>query len=189
MTLQICGIDEAGRGCLAGPVVSAAIIIDKKKIPLGAKDSKQLTKEKRKEFYADILLNAVSYSVGIASNIEIDEMNILNAAMLSMERAFYGLAVKPDIVIIDGPIIPKNLSKLDKSLLKVIPVIKADERIKIVSCASIVAKVFRDDLMISLDNIYPEYGFRNHKGYATKEHKKNLSKYGFSEIHRKTFKF
>lgn len=187
MTLQICGIDEAGRGCLAGPVVSAAIIIDKKKIPLGAKDSKQLTEGKRKEFYANILSNAASYSIGIASNIEIDEMNILNAAMLSMERAFYGLAVKPDIVIIDGPIIPKNLSTLDN--LKVIPIIKADERVKIVSCASIIAKVFRDDLMISLDNKYPEYGFRNHKGYATKEHKKNLSKYGFSEIHRKTFKF
>ncbi len=187
MALQICGIDEAGRGCLAGPVVSAAIIIDKNKIPLGAKDSKQLTEGKRKEFYADILANAASYSVGVASNIEIDEMNILNAAMLSMERAFYGLTVKPDIVIIDGPVIPKNLSKLDG--LKVIPVIKADERIKIVSCASIIAKVFRDDLMIFLDNKYQEYGFKNHKGYATKEHKKNLLKYGFSEIHRKTFKF
>ncbi len=187
MALQICGIDEAGRGCLAGPVVSAAVIIGKDKIPLGAKDSKQLTEGKRKEFYADILANAASYSVGVASNIEIDEMNILNAAMLSMERAFYGLTVKPDIVIIDGPVIPKNLSKLDG--LKVIPVIKADERIKIVSCASIIAKVFRDDLMIFLDNKYPEYGFKNHKGYATKEHKKNLSEYGFSEIHRKTFKF
>lgn len=187
MALQICGIDEAGRGCLAGPVVSAAIIIDKKKIPLGAKDSKQLTEGKRKEFYANILSNAAYYSVGIASNIEIDEINILNAAMLSMERAFYGLTVKPDIVIIDGPIVPKGLLKLGK--LKVIPVIKADEKIKIVSCASIIAKVFRDSLMIDLDNIYPEYGFRNHKGYATKEHKNNLLKYGFSEIHRKTFKF
>ncbi len=186
-SLQVCGIDEAGRGCLAGPVVSAAVIIDKKKIPPGAKDSKRLMEVKRKEFYSDILLNAASYSVGIASNIEIDEMNILNAAMLSMERAFYGLTVKPDIVIIDGPIIPQNLLKFDK--LKVIPVIKADERIKIVSCASIIAKVFRDRLMISLDNKYPEYGFKNHKGYATKEHKNNLLKYGFSEIHRKTFKF
>ena len=187
MALQICGIDEAGRGCLAGPVVSAAIIIDKNKIPLGVKDSKKLTEGKRKEFYADILSNAASYSVGIASNIEIDEMNILNAAMLSMERAFYGLAVKPDIVIIDGPAVPKNLLKLDS--LKVIPVIKADERVKIVSCASIIAKVFRDDLMVSLDNKYPKYGLKKHKGYATKEHKKNLSEYGFSEIHRKTFKF
>lgn len=187
MTLQICGIDEVGRGCLAGPVVSAAVIIDKNKIPVGAKDSKRLTEKKRVEINALILSNAVFYSIGVASNIEIDEINILNAAMLSMERAFYGLAMRPNIAIIDGPIAPKNLLKLDG--LRVVPVIKADEKIKIVSCASIIAKVFRDNLMVSLDDKYPEYGFKNHKGYATKEHKGNLRKYGFSEIHRRTFKF
>ncbi len=187
MTLQICGIDEVGRGCLAGPVVSAAVIIDKKKIPLGAKDSKQLSEKKRNELYAIILSNAAFYSIGVASNIEIDKINILNAAMLSMERAFQGLTVKPDVAIIDGPIAPKNLINIES--LRVIRVIKADEKIKLVSCASIIAKVFRDRLMISLDNKYPEYGFRNHKGYATKEHKSNLRKYGFSEIHRRTFKY
>lgn len=140
MPLKICGIDEAGRGCLAGPVVSAAVIIDKNKIPTGIKDSKQLTEPKRKEFYNIILSSAVSYSIGIASNLEIDKINIFKAAMLSMERAFDGLSVKPDVVIIDGPIVPKGLS--DISGLKVIPVIKGDDRVKVVSCASVIAKVF-----------------------------------------------
>lgn len=187
MALQICGIDEAGRGCLAGPVVSAAIIIEKNKIPYGVKDSKQLTEAKRNGYYETLIANAVAYSIGIASNIEVDEINVLNAAMLSMERAFHGLSVKPDIVIIDGPIVPKGLLKLNK--LRVIPVIRADEKIKTVSCASIIAKVFRDNLMYALNEKYPLYGFKKHKGYGTKEHKNNLFKYGFCDIHRKTFKF
>ncbi|MDA8299511.1 MAG: ribonuclease HII [Deltaproteobacteria bacterium] len=187
MPLKICGIDEAGRGCLAGPVVSAAVIIDKNKIPTGIKDSKQLTEPKRKEFYNIILSSAVSYSIGIASNLEIDKINIFKAAMLSMERAFDGLSVKPDVVIIDGPIVPKGLS--DISGLKVIPVIKGDDRVKVVSCASVIAKVFRDGLMADVDEKYPEYGFKKHKGYATVEHKKNIRKYGLTKIHRKTFKF
>ncbi len=187
MPLIICGIDEAGRGCLAGPVVSAAVIIDKNKIPFGIKDSKQLTELKRNEFYKIILSSAISYSIGIASNLEIDKINILKAAMLSMERAFDGLSVKPDVVIIDGPAAPDGLS--DISGLKVIPVIKGDDRVKVVSCASVIAKVFRDGLMADIDEKYPEYGFKKHKGYATVEHKKNIKKYGLTEIHRKTFKF
>ena len=186
MPLIICGIDEAGRGCLAGPVVSAAVIIDKNKIPFGVKDSKQLTELKRNEFYKIILSSAESYSIGIASNLEIDKINILKAAMLSMERAFDGLSVKPDVVIIDGPVAPDGLS--DISGLKVIPVIKGDDRVKVVSCASVIAKVFRDGLMADIDEKYPEYGFKKHKGYATVEHKKNIKKYGLTEIHRKTFK-
>ncbi len=187
MPLKICGIDEAGRGCLAGPVVSAAIIIDKSKIPSGIKDSKQLNEAKRKEYYNELKTVSAAYSIGIASNDEIDEINILNASMLSMERAFVRLGIKPDIVIIDGPFIPRGLS--DMPGLKAIPVVKGDERVKIVSCASIIAKVFRDEIMIALDNKYGVYGFKKHKGYATPEHKKNLRKYGRSEIHRKTFKF
>jgi ribonuclease HII len=187
MPLKICGIDESGRGCLAGPVVSAAVIIDKNKIPSGIKDSKQLTELKRKEFYKIILSSAVSYSIGIASNLEIDKINILKAAMLSMKRAFDGLYVKPDVVIIDGPYAPDGLT--DISGLKVIPVIKGDDRVKVVSCASVIAKVFRDGLMTEIDEKYPEYGFKKHKGYATVEHKQNIRKYGLTEIHRKTFNF
>ncbi len=187
MPLKICGIDEAGRGCLAGPVVSAAIIIDKDKIPSGVKDSKRLTEARRNEYYKILVSEAVSYSVGIASHMEIDEINILRAAMLSMQRAFDGLSVRPDIAIIDGPVIPEGLN--DISGLKAIPVIKGDDKVKVVSCASVIAKVYRDKMMVLLDEKYPQYGFKKHKGYATLEHKKNLMKYGLSEIHRKTFKF
>jgi len=187
MPLKICGIDEAGRGCLAGPVVSAAIIIDKNKIPSGIKDSKQLTEAKRKEYYGILTANASYYSIGTASHNEIDEINILKAAMLSMQRAFDGLSIKPDVVIIDGPSVPSGLTGITG--LKVIPVIKGDDRVKLISCASVIAKVFRDELMVRLDEKYPHYGFKHHKGYATAEHKNNLIKYGFSEIHRKTFKF
>ena len=112
MPLKICGIDEAGRGCLAGPVVSAAIIIDKSKIPSGIKDSKQLTEAKRNEYYKMLISDAVSYSIGTASHAEIDEINILKAAMLSMQRAFDSLSVKPDVVIIDGPFAPKGLTDI-----------------------------------------------------------------------------
>ena len=187
MPLKICGIDEAGRGCLAGPVVSAAIIIDKSKIPSGIRDSKQLTEAKRNEYYKMLISDAVSYSIGTASHTEIDEINILKAAMLSMQRAFNGLSVKPDVVIIDGPFAPGGLT--DIAGLKVIPVIKGDDRIKLVACASVIAKVFRDGLMVLLDEKYPHYGFKRHKGYATAEHKNNLIKYGYSDVHRKTFKF
>jgi ribonuclease HII len=187
MPLKICGIDEAGRGCLAGPVISAAIIIDKNKIPSGIKDSKQLTEAKRKEYFKILVSNAVSYSIGIASHAEIDKINILKAAMLSMRRAFEGLSYMPDVVIIDGPYIPDGLSGIPG--LRVIPVIRGDERVKAVSCASVIAKVFRDETMLELDKKYPQYGFKKHKGYATSEHKNNLIKYGLSEIHRQTFKF
>ena len=187
MPLKICGIDEAGRGCLAGPVVSAAIIIDKNKIPSGIKDSKQLTEAKRNEYYKMLISDAASYSIGAASHKEIDKVNILKAAMLSMQRAFDGLSVRPDVVIIDGPSVPKGLT--DIAGLKVIPVIKGDDRVKLVACASVIAKVFRDGLMVLLDEKYPHYGFKRHKGYATAEHKSNLMKYGSSEVHRKTFKF
>ena len=187
MPLIICGIDEVGRGCLAGPVVSAAIVIDKNKIPAGIKDSKQLTEAKRNEYYGILTSAAVSYSVGIASSGEIDKINILKAALLSMERAFRGLSVKPDVAIIDGPFAPKGLSKMRK--LKTVPVIKGDEKVGIVSCASIIAKVSRDRMMLDLDEKYPAYGFKNHKGYGTVEHKENIMKYGLSKIHRKTFRF
>jgi Ribonuclease HII len=186
----ICGIDEAGRGCLAGPVVSAAIIIDKAGIPEGVDDSKKLSDTKRRELCKLILKYAAAYSIGLSSNKEVDMLNVLKASLLSMERAFAGLPFNPDIVIVDGPFVPPALALLSKKQgLKAIPVIKGDEKVRIVSCASIVAKVFRDDIMLSLDRRYPQYGFKNHKGYGTKEHKENLERFGMSEIHRKTFKF
>jgi len=194
----ICGIDEVGRGCLAGPVISAAIIIDKKLIPPGIKDSKLLTSDKREYFFNYLMKNAISVSIGTASNVEIDEINILNAALLSMERAFNNLTVKPDVIIIDGPYIPKGLKNpnvmnplsLGSTSLKVLPVVKADVKVKLVSCASIVAKVTRDRAMREYyDKKYQGYGFKNHKGYATKEHKENILKLGLTDIHRKTFKF
>ncbi len=195
----ICGIDEVGRGCLAGPVISAAIIIDKKLIPSGIKDSKLLTPDKREYFFDYLMKNATSVSIGTASNVEIDEINILNAALLSMERAFNNLTVKPDVVIIDGPYIPKGLKNMNamddaassrSTSFKALSVIKADIKVKLVSCASIAAKVVRDRIMIEYyDKKYHGYGFKNHKGYATKEHKENIVKLGLTDIHRKTFKF
>lgn len=184
--LNICGIDEAGRGCLAGPVVSAAIIINKNIIPSDIKDSKLLTPKEREDFYHYLINHSISYSIGIASNVEIDEINILNATMLSMERAFNNLSEKPAVIIIDGPFAPKKLKNIAD--IKVLPVIKADERVKIVSCASVVAKVTRDYIMTRYyDDRYPLYGFKNHKGYATKEHRENIKKYGFTDMHRITF--
>ncbi len=194
----ICGIDEVGRGCLAGPVISAAIIIDKKLIPTGIKDSKLLSPDKREFFFDYLMKNATFVSIGTASNVEIDEINILNAALLSMERAFNNLTVKPDVVIIDGPYIPKGLKNLNKTdtassrstSFKALSIIKADIKVKLVSCASIVAKVARDRIMIEYyDKKYRGYGFKNHKGYATKEHKENIIKLGLTDIHRITFKF
>lgn len=188
----ICGIDEAGRGCLAGPVVSAAIIIEKNKIPEGIKDSKKLSDARRRSFYSFLVEHGISYSVGIASNKEIDRLNVLRAALMSMDRSFEGLSVKPDLVIIDGPFVPPKLSEMSASGrhgIKSVSVIKGDDKVKVVSCASVIAKVFRDDIMIALDKEYPEYGFKAHKGYPTREHKENIIKYGFSDIHRKTFKF
>lgn len=187
MAPVICGIDEAGRGCLAGPVVSAAIIIDKNKIPAGVTDSKRLSPAKRSQYFSILSRDAISYSVGIASNVEIDNINILKASMLSMERAFFSLPVRPDAVFIDGPFAPQGLSGI--SGLRVIPVIKGDEKVKLVSCASIIAKVFRDTLMSVLDEKYPLYGFKKHKGYGTAAHKEIIAAHGISDIHRKTFRF
>lgn len=176
----ICGVDEAGRGPLAGPVYAAAVIL-----PLGLEidglnDSKKLTEKKREQLFDVICEKAISYSVGIATEKEIDEINILNATFLAMRRAVEGLEVKPDYALIDGNQHPK-LSIADETI------IKGDGKSMSVAAASILAKVSRDRYMLEMAKKYPEYCFEKHKGYGTKLHYEMIEKFGVSEIHRRSF--
>jgi len=176
----ICGIDEAGRGCLCGPVCAAAVILPDGFIPEGVDDSKKLTPKKREEVYKIITENAVSYCSAFASPEEIDEYNILGATMLAMKRAVDGLTVKPNYAIVDGNRTPK----LD------IPcecVVKGDAKSIHIASASIIAKVTRDCYMTELSEKYPQYGLDIHKGYPTPEHYKRIRENGICEIYRKTF--
>lgn len=176
----ICGVDEAGRGPLAGPVFSASVILDDGVIIDGVNDSKKLSAKKREQLYDEIIAKAKDYSIAFASEEEIDDINILNATFLSMKRAVDGLKIKPDFVLIDGNRLPK-LSIDSKA------VIKGDSLSMSIACASILAKVTRDRLMIKLSQKYPEYQFDKHKGYGTKLHIEMLKKYGPCKIHRKSF--
>ena len=176
----ICGVDEAGRGPLAGPVFSASVILDDGVIIDGVNDSKKLSAKKREQLYDEIIAKAKDYSIAFASEEEIDDVNILNATFLSMKRAVDGLKIKPDFVLIDGNRLPK-LSIDSKA------VIKGDSLSMSIACASILAKVTRDRLMIKLSQKYPEYQFDKHKGYGTKLHIEMLKKYGPCKIHRKSF--
>ena len=174
----IAGVDEVGRGCLAGPVIASAVIL-KKYIP-GLKDSKKLSPSQRNNLSALIIQNS-HYSIGSASEKEIDEINILQASLLAMKRAILNLSVKPEKVLIDGTHKPDL--NIDTQT-----VIGGDSLIDEISAASIVAKVYRDNLMIEIDKKYPKYGFSSHKGYGTKSHKDAILKYGPTPIHRVTFK-
>ena len=176
----VCGVDEAGRGPLAGPVYAAAVILPENYSHEILNDSKQLSEEKREKIYDDIVRDAVSYSVGIATEKEIDELNILNATFLAMKRAVDGLSVKPDFAYIDGNRYPHTGVK-EQTL------IKGDAKCMSVAAASIIAKVSRDRFMLELDKKYPEYQFSKHKGYGTKLHYEMIEKYGVSDIHRRTF--
>ena len=176
----ICGVDEAGRGPLAGPIVAAACIL-----PLGLKieglnDSKKLTRKRRDELFDIICEKAVAYSIASASNEEIDQLNILNASMIAMIRAIDTLPVKADLALVDG-----NIARGFK--IKAVPIIKGDQICPSIAAASILAKVTRDRICLEYDALYPEYGFASHKGYPTKQHKENIIKYGILPIHRKTF--
>ncbi|NLK39606.1 MAG: ribonuclease HII [Clostridiales bacterium] len=176
----ICGVDEAGRGPLAGPIVAAACIL-----PLGLKieglnDSKKLTPKRRDELFDIICEKAVAYSIASASNEEIDQLNILNASMIAMIRAIDTLPVKADLALVDG-----NIARGFK--IKAVPIIKGDQICPSIAAASILAKVTRDRICLEYDALYPEYGFASHKGYPTKQHKENIIKYGILPIHRKTF--
>ena len=176
----ICGVDEAGRGPLAGPVCAAAVIL-----PMGLEiprltDSKKLTDKKRRELFPIIKEEAIAYGIGLASHEEIDEINILQATYLAMERAMQQLSVRPDIAMIDG-------NRAKDFGLPVRTVIKGDSLSANIAAASILAKVTRDDLMTELALQYPEYGFDVHKGYGTKAHYEALRNYDASPVHRKSF--
>ena len=174
------GVDEVGRGCLAGPVVSAAVIL-KDTINLKLlKDSKKITFNKRIEIAKHIKLNS-TYAVGVASVEEILNLNILQAALLSMKRAIDKLSIKPEIVLIDGNFAPKGLSNFKT-------IINGDEKIKSISAASIIAKVFRDQLMIKLSEQFKNYAWDRNFGYGTKAHMNGLKKFGITSHHRKGFK-
>lgn len=174
------GVDEVGRGCIAGPVVSAAVIL-KRGINLNLlKDSKKITFNKRVKIAEHIKDNSY-YAIGTASVDEILSLNILQASLLSMKRALGGLALKPSLTLIDGNFAPKGLQNYKT-------IINGDEKIKVISAASIIAKVYRDNLMLQFDKKYPNFHFSSHKGYGTKLHKAAINKYGITPAHRKTFK-
>ena len=176
----ICGIDEAGRGPLAGPVYAAAVILPIDLEIDGLNDSKKLTEKKREALFDIICEKAISYSVGIATEEEIDEINILNATFLAMRRAVDGLSIKPDYALIDGNQHPK-LSIPDET------VVKGDGKSLSIAAASILAKVSRDRFMLEIAEKYPEYCFEKHKGYGTKLHYEMIEKYGVSPVHRRSF--
>ena len=176
----ICGIDEAGRGPLAGPVYAAAVVLPIDcEIP-GLNDSKKLSEKKRNELFDVIIEKAVAYSVASASEKEIDDVNILNATFLAMKRAFDGLSVKPDLALIDGNRKP-GVDAYEET------VVKGDARSMSIAAASVLAKVSRDRYMLEMAKLYPEYEFERHKGYGTKLHYEKIAEYGISEIHRRSF--
>lgn len=177
---SICGVDEAGRGPLAGPVCAAAVILPSGVIIDGVNDSKKLTEKKREKLIDVIKEQAVSYSVAFATVEEIEDINILNAAMLAMKRAVEGLNVPADFALIDG-------NKTPELSVPARCIIKGDALSVSIASASIIAKVTRDRLMIELAKMYPEYGFEKHKGYGTKLHTEMLRKYGPCPIHRPSF--
>ncbi len=176
----ICGIDEAGRGPLAGPVVAGAVILPKGKRILYVNDSKKLSEKKRNELFDVIKEEALSYGIGIVSPEKIDEINILQATYEAMRQAVSQLSVQPDILLNDAVTIPG----ID---VRQIPIIKGDAKSLTIASASILAKVTRDRMMIEYDSLYPEYGFAKHKGYGTKAHIEAIKEYGACPIHRKTF--
>ena len=175
----VAGVDEVGRGPLAGPVVTAAVIIDHNFDLLEVNDSKKLSPEKRLQLYPKILSEAVSVGIGVKSAAVIDQINIYEADRQAMAQAVKALDVKPDALLVDAMNVPIDIPQIE--------LIKGDAKSNSIAAASIVAKVFRDKLMDDYDKIYPQYGFPRNAGYGTKEHVEALKKYGPTPIHRKTF--
>ena len=177
----ICGIDEAGRGPLAGPVVVGAVILPQDSFIEGVNDSKKISEKKREKIYDQILEEAISYSVGIVDQKTIDEINILNATKLGVKIALEGLKQRPDVIMVDA------LTNMDTLGIPYISVVKGDAKNYSIAAASIIAKVTRDRIMKEYDEIYPEYGFSGHKGYGTAKHIQAIKEYGICPLHRKTF--
>lgn len=178
----VCGIDEAGRGPLAGPVYAAAVILPTGLEIEGLNDSKKLSEKKREILFDIICEKAIAYSVGIATEKEIDQINILNATFLAMKRAVEGLAIKPDYALVDGNRYPNIDSAVKEEV-----VVKGDAKSMSIAAASILAKVSRDRFMLEMTEKYPEYCFEKHKGYGTKLHYEKFLEHGPSPIHRMTF--
>ena len=176
----VCGVDEAGRGPLAGPVFAAAVILPQNLMIDGLNDSKKLSEKKREILYDKIKNLALTYAVAFATEHEIDEINILNTTFLAMKRAVAKLNLKPDIVLVDG-------NKSPELEISTQTIVKGDSLSASIAAASILAKVERDRLMKNLSKKYPEYNFEKHKGYGTKMHIDLIKKYGPCEIHRKSF--
>ena len=176
----IAGIDEAGRGPLAGPVVAAACILDPKELILGLDDSKKLTEKKREALFIEIKEKAIAFSIVAKGPDVIDEINILEATKQAMRECVANLKVKPDMLLIDAV-------KLDGTGVEVNPIIKGDAKSNSIAAASILAKVTRDHMMIDYDKEYPGYGFAKHKGYGTKDHYAAIRELGMTPIHRRSF--
>jgi len=181
LTGRIAGVDEVGRGPLAGAVVTAAVILDPDNPVKGLDDSKKLTEKKRAMLSVEIKEKALCYCIARAEHGEIDELNIFHATLLAMKRAVEGLTISPDKVLVDGKFCPDISFSCEA-------VIKGDSRVAAISAASILAKVSRDNEMIALEETYPGYGFAKHKGYPTKLHIEALQKLGICPIHRKSYK-
>lgn len=177
---SIAGVDEAGRGPLAGPVVAAAVILPEDLRIAGVRDSKKIPRKEREELFWAILLNARSIGIGIIDSAEIDRLNILRATKLAMHNALTDLTIKPDMILIDALTIPSIP-------IKQMPIIKGDAKSASIAAASIIAKVVRDGIMMKCHSMYPCYEFDKHKGYATKAHLDKIEKHGPCPIHRKTF--
>lgn len=177
----ICGIDEAGRGPLAGPVVVASVIMPKDSRIEGVNDSKKVSEKKREKLYDQILEEAISYGIGIIYQDEIDEINILQATKKGLTEALKSMKVKPDAILVDA------LTGIDTLGIPYKSIIKGDATSYSIAAASIVAKVTRDRIMREWDSVYPEYGFAGHKGYGTAKHIAAIKQYGLCPIHRKSF--
>ena len=178
---NICGIDEAGRGPLAGPVVVAGVIMPKDSMIEGINDSKKVSEKKRERLYDLIIDEAISYSVAIIGQDVIDDINILNATKEGVTKVVDGLDVKPDLIIIDA------LNHINTRGIPYEPIVKGDAKCYNIAAASILAKVTRDRIMREWDEIYPQYGFVQHKGYGTAKHIQAIKDYGLTPIHRRTF--
>ena len=178
--LLTAGVDEVGRGPLAGPVVAAAVILDPAKPVEGLADSKKLSEKKREMLYPLIIDSAIAFCVAEASVEEIDEINILQASLLAMKRAVEGLSVEPEHVLVDGNKAPDVKYTVDT-------IVKGDSKIESISAASIIAKVVRDRMMVEYHNQYPHFSFHKHKAYGSKQHMAELLEHGPLPVHRKTF--